>query len=431
MRSGKQGLPNASRQGVENALNGVPKRPVEFGAMQGGEEAESIDPVAAEAAPVAALSWILQLPRDLGLDDGYYSAGVRFGVAPGGWRGCINLLPDWEAPDEGGMPVTRLRFRRALVGIGMPTEATDRAFGHLQRLKGLSKLHYRWRLRRLSRRGVKEWKTVCQLTKWYVGDDIPVDDPLFPTRVDHETLAAGLPEMLELLDIWLQAYGLASGQLDIGSISLHDLPAVVPWILHVKEDPYLPEGVLTGMLPIHERLPNVVPPAGSRDATEEASLITVAKGEQPPTFKAFSLLFQAQAYAFAGRGREAIIDIGTSVEAMVTLVVRHALKTRGQSEVDIDRMLTESRWKTIYNSELLAVIGVPKGAAPAQHAKWWRTHYQRRIDAVHKGERITREQALEAVSDTWDLFDWLGKQIRSQPDIKKFGESIRVKRRSI
>jgi hypothetical protein len=39
------------------------------------------------------------------------------------------------------------------------------------RLKGLKKLRYVVRLRRLSRRGVKEWKTVCQLTRWYAGDE--------------------------------------------------------------------------------------------------------------------------------------------------------------------------------------------------------------------------------------------------------------------
>jgi hypothetical protein len=33
------------------------------------------------------------------------------------------------------------------------------------------------------------------------------------------------------------------------------------------------------------------------------------------------------------------------------------------------------------------------------------------------------------VSDAWDLFDWLGREARSQPALAAFGKSIKVLRK--
>lgn len=381
------------------------------------------DPVDA----VAAMSWILELPRDLGLADDTFSSVGTAGDIPSGWEGHLDQLPEWPDCEFAGIPRKRLRFRRACVGIGMPTEATDRAFNDLQRLQGFKRWRYKVGLWRLSRRGVKEWKTVCQMTKWYSGAEI---DAFGEAGSDlRPPLEQGFDELLGDLDLWLQAYGLISGEIEVGSIALHDLPSIVPWTLHVKESPFTPEFTFTGMLPIHNRVPDMLPRQGSKEAADEASFVVGVGADQFPSFAAFTLLFQAQAAALAGRSRQAVIDSGTAVEALVALVIREGMRSEGRSDAEVETHLNETQWKTIYNVELLRILKVPVGQAGPEHAKWWRVHYKRRNDAVHGGAIPGKDAASEMISDTWDLFDWIGCKVRAQPHLAAFGKSITVRRK--
>jgi hypothetical protein len=378
-----------------------------------------------EVSPIAAVSWVLELPRDLGLPDDIFSSTGVAGDVPPGWAGQLDQLPEWPDCEFQGIPRRRLRFRRACVGIGMPTEATDRTFSDLKRMKGLTKLRHAVGLRRLSRRGVKEWKTVCQMTKWYAGEEFDaVNDP----SNSKTPLERGFAEMLADLDLWLQAYGLVSGELEIGSIALHDLPPAVPWTIHFKQSPEAPEFSFTGLLPIHDRVPNMIPGQGDQEAAKEAGIIVATNAKTVPAFTAFSLLFQAQASAVAGKGRQATIDAGTAVEALVALVIREALRAEGESDTKIASTLSQ-RWPTVFNRELLKALGISPGEGGAEHSKWWRVHYKRRNEAVHNGATPSKDAALEMVSDTWDLFDWIGKKARAKSTLANLGKSITVKRK--
>jgi hypothetical protein len=234
--------------------------------------------------------------------------------------------------------------------------------------------------------------------------------------------------LLADLDLWLQAYGLISGELEVGSIALHDLPAVIPWTIHFKHAPDEPEHAFSGMLPIHDRVPSVLPRQGHQDAAKEAGIIVATNAKTAPAFKAFSLLFQAQASAVAGRGRQATIDAGTAVEALVALVIGEALRAKGVTDAEVEDALNQ-RWSAVYNRELLKALGVQPGKGGPEHSKWWRVHYKRRNEAVHNGASPDQDAALEMVSDTWDLFDWIGEKARAQPTLATLGKSITVVRK--
>lgn len=382
-----------------------------------------------QISSVAAVSYVLELPRDIGLTDDTYSSNGVAGDVPTGWEDHLDQIPEWPSGVESrGIPRRRLRFRRAYVGIGLPTEATNRAFGDLMRLKGLKKLFHAIRLRRLSRQGVKEWKTVCQMTKWYTGDEF--DEVNKPDDDSQTPLERGFAELLADLDLWLQAYGLISGELEIGSIALHDLPPIIPWTIHFKHAPDGPEHAFSGMLPIHDRVPSVLPRRGHQDAAKEAGIIVATDAKTAPAFKAFALLFQAQASAVAGRGRQATIDAGTAVEALVALVIGEALRAKGVTDAEVEDTLSQ-RWSTVYNHELLKVLGVQPGNGGVEHSKWWRIHYKRRNEAVHHGATPDQDAALEMVSDTWDLFDWIGEKTRAQPALAILGKTMTVKRKQV
>lgn len=375
--------------------------------------------------PIASISWILELPRDLGLRRDTSAAVMLRSGTPSGWEKFVDELPgraDWELH---GMPLRRIRFRRARVGIGMPTEATDRTFGELQQLKGFAKTRYALGLRRLARRGIKEWKTVCEMTKWYVGEEIP-DPPNADPGAFETELREGFDELLGDLDLWLRAYGMIAGEFEIGSIALHDLPAAVPWLIEIRvPDEQLALG--TGLLPLHARTPDIVGAFGNQEAANEASMI-MGTSERFPAFPALSTLFEAQLEARAGRSRQAVINAGTAVEMMVFWLLGEIKRRGGESESEIDKM-NDRRWKDIFNRDLPEALGVSISATGPVHSAWWRDAYALRVRAVHKAYRPSQPEALQTVSATWNLFDWFGERLRSTAKLKDLAEKIPVKRK--
>jgi len=308
----------------------------------------------------------------------------------------------------------------------MPAEATERTYGELRGMRRLASLHHKLRLKVLSWRGAKEWKTVCQLTQWYLGDSIPQ----LPEGVEFDEsspLRTDLAQMLEELDLWLRTYGAVAGEVDIGSIALHDIPAVVPWFLQLRSSPDSYDIVRSGTLPIHGRLPNLEAVRGSDPAARMASLVAAQGPQAYPLFSGVLMLVQAQSHALAGRGRQAAIDMGTAVEGVVLRVIREAMTIRGHSEIEIRRAL-ERRWKDIFNRDLLEILGVPIGQGGVHHSKWWTQHYRTRVEAVHTGVWIPPNVAMTAVADSWDLIDWIGDRLRKHPDLVPIGRMLDVKR---
>ncbi len=381
---------------------------------------------AQEPIAVAALSWVLELPRDLGLrQDTTATLATEQTLVPG-WEGQLDRLPDWVGMPTGVIPYRRLRFRRMRVGIGMPGEATYRTYKQLVGRRGLRQLRRHFSSRRGSWRGAREWKTVCQLTQWYLGEEIPMlregaeEDEASPLRTD-------LARLLAELDVWLQTYGYVAGEVDVGSISLHDLPATVPWFMQVRVSADSYDALRGGVLPIHGRMPNLQPAKGSDFAAQMASTVAAEGPEANPLFHGLLMLFQAQSHALSGRGRQAVIDMGTAVEAVVLRVLQDGMTIRGHSSAEIERVV-EGRWKDAFNRDLLVLLGVPIGRGSSYHSRWWSNHYRTRIEAVHAGARISQDVAMEAIVDSWELIDWIGRCLRERPDLEALGRALELKR---
>ena len=69
-----------------------------------------------QTGAITAVSWVLELPRDLGLpDDTFSSTGVA-GDVPPGWEGKLGELPEWPGSSSKG-------FRDAAYGSVAPMSA--------------------------------------------------------------------------------------------------------------------------------------------------------------------------------------------------------------------------------------------------------------------------------------------------------------------
>ena len=372
-----------------------------------------------EPTPVAALSWVLELPRDLGLrQDTTTTVGVKRSPIQG-WDGRLDHLPDWPGTSIEVVPFSRLRFRRAKVGIGVPWEATDLTYGELLGRRGLKRVRYRPGPKARFGRRIREWRTVCQMTRWYLGEEIP-HLPTGTEEDDWSPLRTDLAHMLAELDLWLQTYGFTCGEPDIGSIPLHDLPATVPWFMQTRAAPDSYDVLDGGTISIHGRLPNLQPAYGSDIAARMASFVAAEGPAANALYQGLLMLFQAHSHALAGQGRQAMIDMGTAVEAVVTRVLRDGMTIRRRSSTEIEDVLSHP-WKEIYNQDLLHILDIPIGQGGRSHSRWWVDHYRARNEAVHSGVRIPQNAAVEAISDTWELIDWIGARLRELPDLAPIG----------
>ena len=289
----------------------------------------------------------------------------------------------------------------------MPTEATDRAFGHLKGHRRIARLRYRLGLWRLARRGVTEWKTVALLTRWYAGSNAPALGPA-PLVTDRGSpVRREFDKSLSDLQTWIQGYAFMAGRIYIGPLALQDLPGLIPWVWTLRETPTAEVITRAGMLAIHGRTPHLRPAEGNQEAATAAAVVMRTGFGQFPLQHGLSLIFQGQAHYYAGRTRQAVIDVGTAVESIVATLLRRIWTDSGIGENEAENRLARARWTELYNRVLLDALEVPAGEGGKSHSDWWSHAYQLRTEVVHRAAEVHMEAAGLAVELSWELVDWL------------------------
>ena len=370
--------------------------------------------------PIIAISWVLQLPNDLGLPRDFRAELTREGVLHGWAGGDLLQLPRWEGVDDDAYPVIALRFRRAHVGVGMPTEATDRCFGDMQTasLSALGRRLFEFRLNRLVAKGVREWKTVVRISRWYAAAELNGHDDL------DVWLRGEFRGGLSILNQWLATYALASASLTLGPLSPGDLPAFVPTVMEGKEQPASEVVYGHRLLRIHDTVPAFAASEGHIDAAEMASR-SLATDWGHPFLDGLQLLFGAQTHLAACHERQAILDSGTAIEMIVSDVVRGVARRRDNFDGDAaTRAPFRSRFE--HHVPLALGDGVPAPDVGDARASWWEKGYLVRNAVVHEGHAADTTEAREAVESAWNLIDALGSQLREVDDTERLGEFLRV-----
>lgn len=368
------------------------------------------------------MSWIVQLPSDLGLPHDVRADVGRIGPFHG-WTGAdLPRLPRWDQADQDVHPVVALRFRRARVGVGMPTEATDRCFSDMQTatLGLVRRALFRLALRRLVARGVHEWKTVVRITRWYPASDLD-------GHADFEAWVRDeFRRGLATLNRWLATYALTSGSLIHGPVSPADLPLAIPTVLEGKDRP--DSDVVYGhrLIRIHDTVPALLPADGNLGAADLALRSLVMDQDDNPFLEGLQLLFGAQTHLACGRERQAILDGGTGVEMLVSSVVRAVGKERDSFDA---ARATKAPFRGRFEHHLPLALGDGAVRAPDRggaRARWWSKGYLVRNAVVHQGHEADRAAARDAVKSAWDLVEALGQQLRTSSDTEHLGALLRV-----
>ena len=371
-----------------------------------------------------AISWIVELPHDLGLDPDTRIELARIGEFHGWADGQLNALPRWEPPGDSlvpSYPVIALRFRRARVGIGMPAEATDRCFrdmkdGALDRA-GRRKLSRD--LDRLATRGVQAWKTVVRISKWYSVTSLPQHEE--PDDWFREEFRDGLA----FLNRWLGIYALITSSAHFSPVSFGDLPAIVRVVLEGKDSPDDAVIYSERRLALHTRLPAPIV-SGNAEAAWRASRALLFEPDDNPFLDALQMLFGAQVHRASGRDRQAVLDAGTGVEMLVSAVIRAVGDIRPSFN---EAAALSSPFRGRFEHHLPLALG--DGSNPADdvagaRAAWWADGYQMRNGVVHEGAVVGANEADQAVCTAWDLADVCGQLLRVSPDTATLGALLQV-----
>ena len=371
-------------------------------------------------APVVALSFIIELPHDLGLEEDSRIEILRHGPLYGWDRDALAHLPGWDGGTEGVHPVVALRFRRAVVGIGMPTEATDRCFGDIRRAAMTTRQRraYERSLKRWVRRGMRVPKTVVRITCWRAASELEA------ARELDAWLRGVFREGFSVLNQWLSTYALASARLDHGPVSLADLPPAVPLAIQGKQRPGDHEVYGERPVPIHDAVPSLLGVEGDAEAAAAASHALIM--DTNPFLEALKLLFGAQGHLASGRERQAVLDAGTGIEMLVSSILRAA----GEERPSFDPSLAvRAPFRQRFEHHLPRALGDGMTLARdlnGARAAWWEHGYALRNAVVHEGAAADPSAAAKAVDSAWDLVAACGSLLRETEDTAPLGRLLQV-----
>lgn len=371
---------------------------------------------------IVAISWILELPHDLGLPEDSRVEILRPGGLYGWSAAEMTALPGWDSPQPDVHPVVALRFRRAQVGIGMPTEATDRCFGDMQTdaMTRAQRREFARRLDRLVARGAREWKTVVRITRWYA------DSELVEADQAEEWLRPELRAGLSVLNRWLATYALASASRRHGPLAPGDLPGAVPTVFEHKTAPEDETRRWHFLLTLHDRMPSLVSAEADMTAADVATTALLMDESDNPFLDGLQLLFGAQGQLAAGRERQAILDSGTAVEMLVSALFRAI----GEQRAAFDSgAAIRANFAQRFKHHLPLALGDGRTPAPdesAARATWLAEGYRTRNDVVHQGRDVQPDEADRAVRSAWELLDAMGRQLRASEDTAALGRLLEV-----
>jgi len=211
-----------------------------------------------DAEPIVALSFLLELPHCLRIDDVAFLVSDRGGTWPGWNPDAIGYATGMSmpAPEDDLKPRFRVEVKQTRVNGWVPLRAAEQAFPDWQMVE---------RPRRPSGatvRGANELRSVVQITIYDLASKTPLAQG--QTDAEHfeheiaEWMSRRLDEALSFLNQYLVILGGMRDEWHISSLSRIDLPRDTPWKLNLFPTP---EGWIcpSGTVDVHSTLRDDLP----------------------------------------------------------------------------------------------------------------------------------------------------------------------------
>jgi hypothetical protein len=368
---------------------------------------------------VAAVTVVMELPHDVGLDN----VGV-FGFTKGplwpGWtrEQAGNYVQFLGAVEPGRCPVHRIVFKRVRVRSRLPLYASDRTFGDWG--AALLPRHKR-RLRKAMQRlfgtiGLFEEVSVAAVT-WFTPAGA------LPDLSQGEHREARIEEALSVLNDFLVCLGVEGNDPLLGPLARVDLPAAVPMLLETQPVPTASRRGISWLTPMHAWMPSVR--RRIRDPAEvaaAAALFRAAYEKETVWFRVLELSHAARRDVVAGRYAGTVLTAATSVEVLVSTAVREVARVRNWSNTKIDGVLGAG-FKNLLETHLPALLGMSIDLEdPADpFGAWYLSGYAARNAVVHAGHTPTASEAWDAFTSSAEVITHVGRLVESDPTVSHLG----------
>lgn len=382
------------------------------------------------AESIAALTFLLELPHCLRIDDLVFLVSDRGGTWPGWNAHAIGHMAGFEraVPENDLRPRFRVHVKQTRVDGWVPFLAAEEAFPGWD---GVERPERPWSV---TSRGENELRTAVEITVYESADDTPLgteeDDQ---ARFEHtvvEWLSRRLDEALAFLNQYVVVLAGLRDEWHISSLSRIDLPRDAPWKLRLFPTP-ADWNDATGTLDVHATIRDDLPEQRTeQEITYTIDVVHQARRGQAPFFQFVELYQAAEHHLGSGRHDQSVIAACTATEVLVNTLFRVLWvclerdpgKLAGVLKAPFKNQLTDLLPKFLEG----AVSLTDEGSAPG---RWHAECYRLRNRIVHEGQKASAGEAYDAKVATGEFARWISRELLPDPrtdSIKHFLDFQRV-----
>lgn len=369
-----------------------------------------------DAEPIAALTFLLELPHCLRIDDLVFLVSDHGGSWPGWNPDAIGYMAGMgrAIPEDGLKPRIRVEVKQTRVDGWVPLLAAEQAFPDWETVE--RPRHPRG----VTARGPRELRTAIQATIYELAAETPLgkgedDDERFRHDV-IEWLSRRLDETLSFLNQYVVILAGLRDEWHISSLSRIDLPRDAPWKLTLFPTPEGWTGP-SGTLDVHATIRDDLPEHRTEEEIKYAiEVVHEARAGKVPFFQFVELYQAAEHHLGSGRHDQSVIAACTATEVLVSTIFRVLWvclerdpdKLDGALNAGFKNQLTDLLPKFLDGDLTLTDDSSPPG-------RWYVDCYQLRNRIVHEGQKATAGEAYDSKVATGNFARWIGKTLSADP----------------
>ncbi len=369
-----------------------------------------------DAELIVALSFLLELPHCLRIDDVAFLVSDRGGTWPGWNPDAIGYATGMSmpAPEDDLKPRFRVEIKQTRVDGWVPLLVAKQAFPDWQAVEQSE------RPIGTTTRGANELRSVIQITIYDPASETPLDQGDSGTgQFEHEVaewLSRRLDEALAFLNQYLVILGGMRDEWHISSLSRIDLPRDTPWKLTFLPTPEGWTGP-SGTMDAHTTLRDDLPEQRTQQEVIDAvNVVHAARAGKAPFFQFLELYQASEHHLGSGRNDQSVIAACTATEVFINTLFRALWaclerdpdKLRGALRAPFRNQLTELLPKFLTEALDLDDKSLPPG-------QWYAECYLLRNRVVHEGQKATAGEAYDSKVATGDFVRWICKALNPDP----------------
>jgi len=382
------------------------------------------------AEPIAALTFLLELPHCLRIDDLIFLVSDQGSKWPGWNPHAIGHMAGFKkpAPEDDLRPRFRVHVKQIRVDSWVPLLAAEEAF------PGWDQVERPKRPWSVTTPGKGEMRTVIEITVYEAADETPWgSDESDEDQFNHavvEWLSRRLDDALAFLNQYVVILGALRDEWHISSLSRIDLPRDAPWKLRIFPTPKDwtdPSGTLDVHATIRDDLPEL---RNEQEITYAIEVVHQARRGEAPFFQFVELYQAAEHHLGSGRHDQSVIASCTATEVLINTLFRVLWVC-----LELDSEKLAGVLKTGFKNQLIDLLpkflegGVSLSDEDSPPGRWHAECYKLRNRIVHEGQKATAGEAYDSKVATGDFARWIGQELVADPRtdwVKRFLDFRRV-----